>query len=228
MHLAPQGPARDGLVDVILTSGRYVLWQWDGTPRSGTPRTTCLCVGCEPLCGDVARGKLQAPLTSATALAELEDLLQCVDALPMPDLRGVPRWVRAFFQPRTLKEALRFAQLLQRERHYFLLASLLGILHHQRPGFLSFPSSHLVPYLRSRKFPQAEYPHLYAYRPLAPRLRAKVTRALKHPPTQALVGFVEDICQSPVESVDLPQGIDCVITSARESSAGRVLCFCRR
>ena len=152
-------------------------------------------------------------MTSATALVELEDLLQCVNARPMPDLHGVPPWVRAFFHPHTLKEALRFTQLLQRERKYFLLASLLGTLHHQRPGFLSFPSSHLVPYLRSKKFPQAEYPDLYAYRPLAPRLRAKVTRALKRSPTQALVGFVEDIRQSAVESVDLPNGIDCVITS---------------
>jgi len=161
----------------------------------------------------LTQGKLQAPLTSATALAELEDLLQCVDALPMPDLRCVPPWVRAFFHPHTLKEALRFAQLLQRERQYFLLSSLLGILHHQRPGFLSFPSSHLVPYLRSKKFPPAGYPDLYTYRPLAPRLRAKVARALKRPPTRALVGFVEDICQSSVESVNLPKEIDCVITS---------------
>jgi len=161
----------------------------------------------------LTQGKLQAPMKSETALAELEDLLQCVDALPMPDLRCVPRWVHAFFHPHTLKEALRFTEFLQRERKYFVLASMLGILHHQRPGFLSFPSSHLVPYLRSKKFPQADYPDLYAYRPLAPRLRAKVARALKRPPTQALVGLVEDIRQSSVESVDLPNGIDCVITS---------------
>src|SRR4029453_7101268 len=36
----------------------------------------------------LTQGKLQAPLTSETALAELEDLLQCVDALPMPTLGG--------------------------------------------------------------------------------------------------------------------------------------------
>jgi SAM-dependent methyltransferase len=161
----------------------------------------------------LTQGKLQAPMTSETALAELEDLLQCVDALPMPDLRCVPRWVRVFFHPHTLKEALRFTGFLQRERKYFLLASMLGILHHQRPGFLSFPSSHLIPYLRSKKFPKADYPDLYAYRPLAPRLRAKVARVLKRPPPQALVGFIEDIRQSSVESVSLPDGIDCVITS---------------
>lgn len=161
----------------------------------------------------LTQGKLQAPMTSEAALAELEDLLQRVNAFPMPDLRCVPPWVRAFFHPHTLKEALRFAEFVQRERKSFLLASMLGILHHQRPGFLSFPSSHLIPYLRSNKFPQAEYPDLYEYRPLAPRLRAKVARALKRPPTHTLVGFIENIRQSSVESVNLPDGIDCVITS---------------
>jgi SAM-dependent methyltransferase len=133
----------------------------------------------------LTQGKLQAPMTNEAALAELEDLLRCVESLPVPDLRCVPRWIRAFFHPHTLKEALRFTEFLQRQRKNFLLASMLGILHHQRPGFLSFPSSHLVPYLRSKKFPQADYPDLYTYRPLAPRLRAKVERALKRPPTQA-------------------------------------------
>jgi SAM-dependent methyltransferase len=102
----------------------------------------------------LTQGKLQAPMTSEAALAELEDLLQRVNAFPMPDLRCVPPWVRAFFHPHTLKEALRFAEFVQRERKSFLLASMLGILHHQRPGFLSFPSSHLIPYLRSNKFPR--------------------------------------------------------------------------
>jgi SAM-dependent methyltransferase len=161
----------------------------------------------------LTQGKLQAPMTREIALAELEFLLKRVESLPMPDLRRVPRWVRAFFHPRTLKEALRFTEFLKHERKYFLLASLLGILHHQRPGFLSFPSSHLVPYLRSNKFPRSDYPELYKYRPLTPRLRAKVERALKRPPTRALVGFVENIRQSSVESVNLPEGIDCVITS---------------
>ena len=60
----------------------------------------------------LTQGKLQAPMTGEAALAELEDLLRRVDSLPMPDLRCVPRWVRAFFHPHTLKEALRFTEFL--------------------------------------------------------------------------------------------------------------------
>lgn len=161
----------------------------------------------------LTKGKLQAPPDAQTALKVLEFLLNRAEALPMPDLRSVPQWVRAFFHPRTLKEALRLSELLRNERNYFLLSSMLGILHHQRPGFLSFPSSHLVPYLRSNNFPKSAYPELYEYRPVAERLKAKVIRALKRPPTQPLLELVHGIRKSSVESVNLPTGIDCVITS---------------
>ena len=161
----------------------------------------------------LTKGKLYAPPRIESALSDLDRLLKRVESLPMPDLRSVPRWVRAFFHPRTLKEILRLSEFLRNERHYFLLASLLGILHHQRPGFLSYPSSHLVPYLRSNKFPRSAYPELYEYRSVALRLRAKVERALKRPPRNSLLGLVDGIRKSSVESVNLPDAIDCVITS---------------
>jgi hypothetical protein len=64
-------------------------------------------------------------------------------------------------------------------KEHFLLACLMGILHHVRPGFLSFPASHLTPYLREKKYPRDEYPAMYAYRPVRPRLIAKVHRAYR-------------------------------------------------
>ena len=161
----------------------------------------------------LTKGKLQAPVKAETALAELNRLLKRVESVPLPDLRSVPKWVQAFFHPGTLKETLRFTEFLKSERRYFLLASTLGILHHQRPGFLSFPSSHLVPYLRSNNFPKAVYPELYEYRSVGPRLRAKIKRALKRLPTREIAGLVDDIRKSSVESVNLPDAIDCVITS---------------
>jgi hypothetical protein len=50
----------------------------------------------------------------------------------------------------------------------------LGILHHVRPGFLSYPSSHLVPYLRKMKYPPEQFADMYAYRDVRSRLIAKV------------------------------------------------------
>ncbi len=161
----------------------------------------------------LTKGKLYAPREVERALAEADRFLERAEARPMPDLRRIPRWIRTFFHPRTLKEAIRLCELLRNERRHFLLASLLGILHHQRPGFLSFPSSHLVPYLRSKKFPRKTHPSLYGYRPVAPRLRAKVARMLRRPPRCELARFVEGIHKAPAELVNLPEATDCVITS---------------
>ena len=95
------------------------------------------------------------------------------DVVDYVDLRRAPKWVREFFHPETLREALALSFVLKRRRRWFFLASLMGILHHQRPGFLSYPSSHTVPYLRSKAFPPKKFPKLYEYRSLADRLEAK-------------------------------------------------------
>ena len=161
----------------------------------------------------LTKGKLHAPYNAETALSELDHLLIQAKSLPLPDLADVPRWVQNFFHPRTLQEAIQISNLLRKKRNYFLLSAILGILHHQRPGFLSYPSSHLVPYLRTNRFPRDTYSSLYTYREAGPRLRAKVIRALKRPPATTLRDYVINIRRSTVEHVTLPDQIDCVITS---------------
>ena len=100
-----------------------------------------------------------------------------------PSLDTVPPWVRQFFHCDTLHEVLMWVDALRAKRRWFLLACLMGILHHQRPGFLSFPSSHTIPYLRTTKFPPQQYPRLYEYRSVRDRLEAKVRRAFARVPT---------------------------------------------
>lgn len=120
----------------------------------------------------------------------VENVLNEIDALSdmvatrldKVDLSAVPEWVSDFFHPETLKETIVWSGLLQERKESFLLACLLGILHHQRPGFLSYPSSHTVPYLRKNKFPSLEYPELYEYRGVKERLIKKVLRAYKRSP----------------------------------------------
>ena len=161
----------------------------------------------------LTKGKLNAPERIDIAFETLDKVINRVNLLPTPDLRSVPKWVRDFFHTRTLKEALRLTQFLKHDRHYFLLGSMLGILHHQRPGFLSYPSSHLVPYLRAKKFPRSEYPELYEYRPIEQRLKAKVERTLKRAPQASLTTLVDGIRLSSAKTINLPDSIDCVITS---------------
>lgn len=155
--------------------------------------------------------KLSPPRTLQDALDKVEKALLEVNSLPKPDLRLVPLWVRRFFHPDTLRSALRFATVARQPGNEFLMACFLGILHHQRPGFLSYPSSHLVPYLRSKKYPPSKFPEMYSYRELKPRLLAKVHRTYKH-----FTNFLRadaTFCQCPVEKLELPQRFDALITS---------------
>ena len=98
------------------------------------------------------------------------------------DLRRVPAWVRAFFHSKTLKYALAFRDACVYLKDDFLLACFLGILHHERPGFLSYPSSHLVPYLRDRKYPRADCHELYEARDVLPRMERKIERTYRRTP----------------------------------------------
>lgn len=97
------------------------------------------------------------------------------------ELGEVPAWVRQFFHPDTLRNALAFRDACVSRGDHFLLACFLGVLHHQRPGFLSYPSSHLVPYLRDRQFPREQYPEMYEERDVLSRMKAKIKRTFKRP-----------------------------------------------
>lgn len=159
----------------------------------------------------LSQAKLFPPRTLEAALDRAELALSEAESLPQPDMGVVPRWVRRFFHPKTLREALRFATVARRSGNEFLMACFLGILHHERPGFLSYPSSHLVPYLRTKKYPRAGFPKMYRYRELKPRLLSKLNRTYRrfyYPPRGGAT-----IYQSTIEDLKFPKRFDAVITS---------------
>ena len=121
-----------------------------------------------------ASGSLQEDIATANRIIE-----QIEREAPATDLSAVPDWVQEFFHPDTLREVLTAFRILKETENYFLLGCLLGILHHVRPGFLSYPASHLVPYLRKKKYPPEEFSEMYAYRDVRTRLLAKVKRAYR-------------------------------------------------
>ena len=160
----------------------------------------------------LSKAKLSPPPSFDSALKLAEQSLAQAAALPKPDLRTVPFWIRKFFHPDTLRETLNFAAVCRRSGNDFLMACLLGILHHQRPGFLSYPSSHLVPYLRDRKYPKEKFPEMYVYRELRPRLIAKIKRSYKRfsmPLPSSAVAFRV----TSVQKLELPPMIGAIITS---------------
>lgn len=160
----------------------------------------------------LSKAKLSPPRSLDVALCLAEDALAEASDLPKPDLRSIPQWVRKFFHPVTLKDVLNFATICRRPGNEFLMACLLGILHHQRPGFLSYPSSHLVPYLRDRKYPKGKFPEMYAYRELKPRLLAKIRRSYRRF-IRPSPSFILPYDSKPVQQLELPSGLGALITS---------------
>jgi hypothetical protein len=157
------------------------------------------------------RAKFSAPLTCAAAMELFSARWKAAQRrVDRQDLRAVPNWVRKFFHPETLRNALALRDELTYQSDHFLMACLLGILHHQRPGFLSFPSSHLVPYLRDRLFPMKKYPGMYRERDVRARMEAKIQRIYRRPPVSLAPAktFAVDARQ-----LSKPSRIDAIITS---------------
>lgn len=161
-----------------------------------------------PYASLLTRAKLMPYETLDVALEDLQSMARHVDRKRTTvDLRSVPIWVRDFFHTETLQEVLDWTDVLKAQQRWFLLACLMGILHHQRPGFLSFPSSHTVPYLRVNRFPRSRFRQLYEYRSVFDRLEAKVMRAYRRLPNldfeinrQVFTGRAER--RVPAQSID--------------------------
>lgn len=190
-QLAPYiGKLKSGMARVLIQAyserGDTVLDPFSG---SGVVPLECALLGRRACANDLSpyayvltRGKLGAPARQEVAIERAERAIGRIEEHARTiDVTAIPGWVRAFFHPRTLREVLAAFWVLRDAKDFFLLSCVLGILHHQRPGFLSFPASHLVPYLRTEKYPPDEYPQMYAYRDLRSRLLAKVKRAYRRP-----------------------------------------------
>jgi hypothetical protein len=204
---------------LILNYSRQGDWVWDPFCGSGTVALECrlscrnvIASDINPYACALTRAKLHAPKSKEICLSKLEATAQILKNLPDEERDEVPLWVKAFFHERTLKETRILISHFIRRRQYFELGCLLGILHHQRPGFLSYPASHLVPYLRDQLYPPSEYPEAYDYRDPIPRLKAKIERMLNSPLPPRSSKF-RVLCKSALEQY-LPAGyVNAVITS---------------
>src|ERR1017187_7774658 len=173
------------LVETYSRPGDLVLDPFVG---SGTIALEAKALHRNVICSDnspyaqlLTSAKLTAPKTLDLALKHANQALKRAGERNCFS-KVTPKWVANFFHPKTLLEITTLTEVLQENGDDFTLACLLGILHHQRPGFLSYPASHLVPYLRTKKFPRKEFPELYAYREIRPRLIAKIERSYRRFP----------------------------------------------
>ena len=104
----------------------------------------------------------------------IEEHLEWLDSLKLNtekvDLNETSAFMKKFYHPKTLKEIMAIKKLIFKEKKYFLLGCLLGIIHGHRPGHLSAVTSLVIPYNPKTK---AEY------REVIPRLKQKVKRMYK-------------------------------------------------
>jgi hypothetical protein len=207
-----------GLLRAYVNGGRRIFDPFSG---SGVIPLEAAIRGYEVLASDISpyaytltTAKLFPPKNLQMALECLNSAREYVQKdIKPPDLRKIPIWVRKFFNGKTLKEILGYRNFFEREKEYFHLACLMGVLHHQRPGFLSFPASHTTPYLRDKKFPRQEFPELYLYRDVHSRMLKKITRVMRNVPTNLRnrrhMVSLSDIRTYPVSY----QGIEACVTS---------------
>ncbi len=101
----------------------------------------------------------------------LEQHLEWLDSVKIDiskvDLRKTSKYMRKFYNPKTLKEIIFIRDLLIKEKRHFLLGCLLGIIHGHRPGHLSAVTSLVIPYEPKEK---------PIYKEVIPRLKQKAIR----------------------------------------------------
>lgn len=195
------------VADPFCGSGTIPLEAW----RSGM---TVVASDLSPYAVALTRAKLFPVHSLEQALEQIELLAPLVKKkITTVDLRRVPKWIRSFYHPETLREAIAWSDILKKHKHWFLFGCFLNLLHHQRPGFLSYPASHATPYLRRAKFPPEQFPELYEYRDVKSRLLKKVCRTLGKPMEFNYdISRVVKLCNAP-NLAQTTQEVDCIITS---------------
>lgn len=198
----------DLVYDPFCGSGTVLLEAWlKGREAVGTDLNPYACL--------ISRAKLNPymPHDVDNVPEKLDYYAALVAKIkPTVTLDDIPEWVREFYNPETLVDLLAWVKVLKTSNDDFGLACLLSLAHHQRPGFLSYPSSHTVPYLRTKKFPPSEFPELYEYRPVLPRLEKKILRVYNSLPSLDF-SLSRNIYQQSASSIETERKVDAIITS---------------
>lgn len=103
-----------------------------------------------------------------SSLSEYNDWLNSIKLdTKDADISNMSDYVKKFYHPETLKEIIFIRNKIIKEKKYFLLGCLLGIIHGHRPGHLSAVTSLVIPYDPKEK---------PVYKEVIPRLKQKVKR----------------------------------------------------
>jgi len=209
-----------GLIEIYSKPGDRVLDPFCG---SGGVLLEALLAGRQVYGSDlnpyaywITRAKLETPSSQRLAAQQAIDLLnQLPHVLPTIGLTEVPPFVQDFFHPATLQETIAAFQVFQTANQAFLMACLVGILHHLGPEALSYPTQQEAPFLRRSTYPPEQFPHLYCYRDVRSRLLTKLAQAYRHHglPTDWATRQYR-VWQGDARQIDLPdRSVDAIISS---------------
>jgi len=82
-------------------------------------------------------------------------------------IKSIPKYVRQFYHPKTLREIIIVRDQMIKSHRNFLLGCLIGIVHGHRPQYLSAWTGYIIPFTPNSK-PE--------YRPVLERMLAKTKR----------------------------------------------------
>ncbi len=131
------------------------------------------------LLGRIGYGNDLSPYPYAVARAKFsiepqDKIIMYLDSIKIKtrhiSLKSNSDFMKQFYHPKTLKEILFLLELFKKNKKYFLLGCLLGIIHGHRPGHLSAVTSLVIPYIPKN-------PPIY--KEVIPKLKAKVKRMFK-------------------------------------------------
>lgn len=204
---------------LVMSYSKEGDWIWDPFCGSGTIPLESKLLSRNVIASDInpyacalTRAKLHAPRDQEIPLKQLPRSIKELGQVNQTIYLDIPKWVKSFFHKRTLFETYSLMTDFINKKQYFNVGCLLDILHHQRPGFLSYPASHLIPYLRDKRYPRELYPEAYDYRDPIIRLESKIRRVFKSPPPP-LTSHFKVFLKSTMNKFLPDEFIDVIITS---------------
>ena len=120
------------------------------------------------------------------------------------NISKIPKFVKEFYHPKTLKEIVELRDLFLKDKRDFLMGCLLGIVHGHRKQHLSMRTGYIIPYIPNPK-PKIEYKNSIE------KLKLKVERMYKNKINKKsnIIVHNNDVLETNIK----PNSIDTIISS---------------
>lgn len=158
------------LIEYATEEGDLILDPFGGI---GTIPAEAMLMGRNSISNDLNPYAHTIARAKAEKKQDLEDLIKYIEEIEVStkgiSVAKIPKWVKEYYNQKTLKEILFFKKKLIEDEQYFVWGNLVGISQGHRVGHLSKPCAWTLPYK-----PRPD--DLGEYREVKPRLIQKIKR----------------------------------------------------